>query len=394
MGYLNLLFGTYRLKITSADPNTLLEQIIGKGIVLHNIQYPDMLTIQADIASGDINELQRIAAKRGEKISILSRRGIWWSIKSLIHRPLLVGGMILLMFLSLYLPTRVLFVHVEGNQSVSTRQIIDNAAACGIGFGASRRNVRSEHVKNALLSAIPELKWVGVNTTGCVAVVSVREREIPSASEMPNVVSSIVAARDGVISEITVLRGNAMCKTGQAVKKGQVLVSGYTDCGISVRAERADAEIFAKTTHAIQTISPVICNKRESITQIKTHYMLCIGKKLINLQKDSGIFDTSCVKMYEKIPLSLPGGFTLPIYLIQVTVKYYNTTQAVLDEAVENSLYAQADNYLLDQMISGQILSCGRSVTKKDDAYIVNYRYACVEMIGTVRYEEMITQHE
>lgn len=40
-------------------------------------------------------------------------------------------------------------------------------------------------MKNALLSAIPELQWAGVNTYGCRAVISVRERTLPERKPEP-----------------------------------------------------------------------------------------------------------------------------------------------------------------------------------------------------------------
>ena len=48
-------------------------------------------------------------------------------------------------------------MNVEGNSAVASVDIIDAAQNAGLGFGASRRAVRSEKVKNALLASIPDL---------------------------------------------------------------------------------------------------------------------------------------------------------------------------------------------------------------------------------------------
>lgn len=394
MGIIDLLLGSYQVEITSASIPDLIENITASGITLHSIHPIDFLTITTVVAKRDYKRLHRMVSKKGDTVIIKQKNGFIWKIEAFFKRPVLAVCIFIFVFLSLYLPTKVLFIQVEGNQNVSAIEILESAEKCGITFWASRRDVRSERVKNALLSELPELQWAGINTSGCVAVISVKERSTYPAKAEDDTVSSIVATRDGIISDLTVLQGTPQCKVGQAVKKGQVLVSGYTDCGITIRAERADAEIIADTIHDFKVISPIIRSKREALTHKKTEYMLIIGKKLIKLRKDSGIFDTSCVKMYEKIPLTLPGGFVLPISFVKITYEYYESQPISVEEIELNWLPDQADTYLRNQMVSGLILSRKESTSVDDSRYLIDYQYSCREMIGAVRYEEMIAPNE
>jgi similar to stage IV sporulation protein len=291
----------------------------------------------------------------------------------------------------LYLPTRVLFVKVEGNINIPDRLIISEAEQCGIGFGASRRHVRSEKMKNALLSAIPQLQWAGVNTTGCVAIISVKERSETDQVKQDYGVNSIIAARDGVIRDIIVTRGNALCKTGQAVKQGQVLVSGYTDCGIFIKAEPAEAEIFAQTLRNLDVVSPHYFAKRTNEMGVTKRYSVRIGKNIINFCKDSGISDAEYVKMYKEKILTLPGGFQLPVALIiEQNVRYdYVQMPAPADDGTA-WLTQKADKYLRNQMIAGSILDSNVFVEQLDDVYHLSGNYSCLESIGQVRGEENI----
>ena len=93
---------------------------------------------------------------------------------------------------------------MEGNQNVPENLILELASQCGLSFGTERRQVRSEQVKNALLGAVPELEWVGINTAGCVATISVRERQKGENIGQAGGVSSIVASCDGMITGIVV----------------------------------------------------------------------------------------------------------------------------------------------------------------------------------------------
>ena len=169
----------------------------------------------------------------------------------------------------LTVPGRVFFIEIEGNQQIPDRLILEVVQENGIQFGAVRRDIRSEKIKNILLEKIPQLQWVGVNTNGCVAVISVRERQFENDSQEYSF-GSIVASRDAIIQQITVLRGTQLCKVGQAVKAGEILVSAYKDYGISVKMTGAKAEIYGQTEHNLDVgitsgqsfALPQTCEKR------------------------------------------------------------------------------------------------------------------------------------
>ena len=156
--------------------------------------------------------------KRGDRVCVQMRSWRFYLEQSVLKRPLLYAGLALLFACSLMLPTRILGVWVEGNSTVPTRRILEAAQQSGIRLFAPCAEVRSEKMKNALLSAIPELQWAGVNTYGCRAVISVRERTLPERKPEPEkTVGSIVAARDGIVESVTALQGTVLCRPGQAV---------------------------------------------------------------------------------------------------------------------------------------------------------------------------------
>jgi len=327
-------------------------------------------------------------------VKIIRSEGLFLTLKSLVKRPVLCIGMAVLLAAACWLPGRILFVQVEGNSAIPDKYILEQAEICGIRLGAVRRDVRSEKMKNALLSAIPQLQWAGVNTSGCVATISVREKSTPEEHVQEQTgVAGVVAARDGVILDCTVLRGNSLCHVGQAVKEGQLLVSGYTDTGLIVKATRAKAEVYAQTLRELEIISPkASVNRGEKSREIKK-YGLLIGKKLINFSKDSGISDAGCVKMYSEEYLTLPGGFQLPVGVFCETLIVYDTAEQIPADAEEfNWLESAAAEYLQTQMIAGKILDADTQLSAGAESYSIRGRYACIEMIGKEKNEEIWQQ--
>ena len=370
-------------EITGADIPASLRSLTEQGITLLCTVFQNDLTVQVTLLRSDYGKFRKICEKRGDRVNILTHRGIYWKARDFLRRPLLLLGCLLLVFAVLYLPSRVLFVQVEGNRRLPDRQILEMADTCGIGFGASRRAVRSEKMKNALLQAMPELQWAGVNTKGCVAVITVRERTIPEQSSVDEGVSHIVALTDARIVSCTATRGNLLCAPGQAVKAGQILISGYTDTGLTIRAEGAEGEIYGQTRRSFRAVTPVFSGStRRNGTQMKK-YSLILGKKRINLWKDSGIWDATCDRIYEEYYITLPGGFLLPLALAVERFAVLETVQQEIPQEKAEALLSEfAESSLIQSMIAGTIDTCDVSVVPEPGIWILTGEYRCTELIG------------
>ena len=392
MGLIQSLRGTVRVELVSGEIAGALAAIAQMGIPISFVKTGDPLTVRFDVGQEDYRRLATVCKKRGDALKILGRKGIYWTGKSLLKRPLLLAGVAALLAAVLHLPGRVLFVRVEGNERIPAGRILEAAEESGICFGASRREVRSERVKNALLEALPELQWAGVNTSGCVATISVRERgeQHADAGVEQTGVSSIVAATDGVILSGTVTAGTGMFQPGQAVLKGQVLISGYSDLGLTIRAERAEGEVFARTRRILRAVTPSQGFSKGEIRDNLVRYTLLIGKKRINLWKGSGICEGSCDRMYEEYYVTLPGEFRLPLAIVRETVTYRETCGVTVPSGeLESLLDRFAGEYLSEHMISGVILMRNQGFREEAGRTLLLGEYLCTEMIGRRRQEKI-----
>ncbi len=122
----------------------------------------------------------------------------------------------------------------------------------------------------------------------------------------------MVAARDGVIVSMSVLGGQSLCQVGQAVRAGELLVTGCVDLETHTQFTHADAEIYAMTQRTLTAVYPQTTTRKAYTGQVIRRYSLVVGRKRINLSGNSGISDASCDKMTERKALTLPGGFSCP----------------------------------------------------------------------------------
>ena len=393
MSFLGRVPGSLTVELTSADPEEALGKLVSSDVSISGIRKKSDLTFRCRISRADYTQLASVCEKQGYSLKILTRNGPYWALRRMLLRPLLMAGLLVLFLSTMYLPTRVLFIRVQGNSAVPANQILSAAQECGITFFASRKSVRSEKVKNELLFRMPELEWVGVNTAGCVATISVRERMPENDTEFKRTVSSIVADRDGFLLSVTVTSGNPLCAPGQYVTQGQLLVSGYTDCGLFIRATPSEAEILAQTARHLDVVRPTKMLARENASGTKRKYSLLIGKKRINLWKGSGIWDTTCGRIYEEKYAALPGGFQLPLALCIEEYTFYETQPTSAESGVKESLSSFAQEYLRRQMTAGTVLSKEEMFSATDEAIRLVGEYTCQEMIGKVKQEQMGDEH-
>lgn len=377
----------------TADPAGVLRAVEKAGISLQNVHVAQGLRLSFSVRKKDWKKLEAIAIKRGDALTIKGRHGLYWQLMGLTKRPVLLLGLAFLLFLSLWVPTRIFFVQVEGNSRVYTNQILEEAAACGIRFGASRKAVRSEVMKNALLERMPQLSWAGVNTSGCVAVITVEESEEEQKTHQNSRVSSMVALIDGVIRDVTVTKGTAWVKEGQRVKTGDVLISGFTDTGTFLRATKADGEVFADTIRNLTAYCPFESLERGEQQEVIVTFGILVGKNRINFKNSSGISDTGCVRIYLEKYITLPGGFVLPVGIYQEKwISYQMQPSAIAPD--RNRLETDAQQYLLSQMIGGKILVSNVSFAETGQAFRMDGIYGCCEMIGISRAEEYLLDYE
>lgn len=384
-----------QISFISAQTNTVLNKLTVAGLQMYDVVCCDALTVRLWIPARDIGKLETVMQHCGCSYRVIAKQGFLWYPSALFRRPFLALGLLLYILMALWIPGKILFVTVEGNQNIPDNYILESAKNSGITFGSSRRAVRSEQTKNKLLSQIPQLQWVGINTSGCVVNISVREGDIQQNYSEDRLVSAIVASCDGVIQSIDVLRGTAMCAVGQTVKRGDVLISGYTDNGLKVTAEAAMGEVFAYTNRDLQIIAPHPTRCKTSVVSKHTNYRLRVGKKVINLCNDSGISGISCDKMYLEEYWSLPGGFRLPVSLIrEICIVYADTADSTSDLARHEAWLSEfPEKYLSGQMVAGSILSQKIFCCTEDGYDTLSGEYACLEMIGKVKCEETLQKN-
>ena len=206
----------YCVRIVAADPERILNRLSASDIELIDLLWIDPLTVEFSVKSSQYLQTMELLNRYAIDGSIKKKQGLLWRLTDIRKRLVLIMGVMLFILVTATLRERILFIQVEGNMHVPENQILYHAENAGIFFGVRSSKLRSEEIKNELLERMPELQWVGITATGSVATIDVKERSLQDmSSQRETGVSHLVAKRDGVVSDVSVLRGSAMVRPGE-----------------------------------------------------------------------------------------------------------------------------------------------------------------------------------
>ena len=196
--------------------------------------------------------------------------------------------------------------------------------------------------------------------------------------------SSIVASRDGVIRRTEVLSGQTVRQAGQAVQKGDVIVSGLVndERDGTYRLVRARAKVFAETNREFCVSVPLsrtqlIRNERKTVEK-----SLCFFGKEIKISKNSCVLDDKYDIMTVNKPLVLWGRIRLPI-------SFKTTTAALIEESEVTVSKTEAIGIASSELASLigrqsiEVLSISKEYIMEKDRLLLVCRVRCIEDIAS-----------
>lgn len=146
-------------------------------------------------------------------------------------------------------------IQVENNRYYSDDQILSFLQEQGIARGTWCKKVDCEKVESLLRDHFERISWSAAKMEGTVLKIELAENygtlEVSGTPEKP---ADLIAQMDGTVRSLVVRKGIAQVQIGDAVTKGQILVSGsiprYDDAQEVAGYEfvRADASVMLETS--------------------------------------------------------------------------------------------------------------------------------------------------
>ncbi len=393
---LNFLCGYYELASDGRASNETINIILKNKLDYWKLKKREDGGIEFSMLK---SEYKKFTALNG-KAEIKKERGLPEILKRYRKRIGIPIGLIICAILLKLSTLYIWEVEVTGNSHVSDAEIIEGLEKLGCSVGTYIPSVDFYGICHEYILENEAISWVSVNMVGTTAQVEVIERysKKPAEGEGGNgTPTNIIAARDGIIERVETYGGMTSCKAGEAVKKGQLLVSGVLDIGHEDEGKfilvRSRGSIYAETERTLEVSVPLNSTKKVYSGRENVYKYIKFFGKMIKVKENSSILEGNCDIIEKKRRIILFegskffDGVALPLTVINGYREIYAEKEITLtqDEALAAARLLMTELFvkeLGDAEILQRRASENMRIGENGEELVLTWDIVCIENIA------------
>lgn len=336
---LNYFSGIVKLRLTGPFPEKFINLCIAQDIFLWGINKKNN-EFYVYMRLGDVFRIRKIARQSKIKVNIVSHYGLPFMKKKIYKFKMMVIGAFLSMILLNVITSYIWFIDITGMRNVNVDRIKTVITDNGLKPGIKKSAIETKSIEKVILNNIPEIAWVSINFTGTRALIEVVEKTLPPPDEKSP--AQIVAAKDGIITEIIALSGQPVVKVGDVIKKGDVLIAGISNTNSPIRAKGI---VKARVWYEAYGEAPLTEAVYKRTGQQKTAANITVGGYVIPIKyTNKNIFDIyeteeTHKKLFEWRKDSITVEFNKIVYYELQCMYIENSREQAIDKAKAQALF-------------------------------------------------------
>ncbi len=390
----HMLSGYLVIYVTGEAVQKFINLAIREGIDLWDISVRGNMTV-LKVGVDSFFDLRPLARKTGCRLRIQRKGGFPFFYSSFMRRRGLVLGLAFFVTTLYLLSSLVLFVAVEGADTVGGDRVRDLLLEMGVRPGTLKSRLDTEKTANELLLREPRLSWVNLRFQGTLLLVEVVEKiKLPPEHTGP---ANLVAAKDGLVTKVLVVMGEPRVKPGDTVFRGQVLIEGLLKPQDPLYAGReqlslpvpvhAQGEVWARVWYegygeaALTEVIKTRTGRRSAVfvLSVKGQEVLRLGKATVpfrNYELQNVKRDFS--KRIIKFPVEVEAVYA---YELRLTERALTSEEALEKAAVRARLLAEL------QLPAGASVFNTTVEEVETGEGLVGMRY-CIETVENIAVEQ------
>lgn len=396
MSLVFFLRGNCRISIPSSDRTAAMNLCMQMGLQYADFCWCEDGSIRFSCAAASARRFLAVCQERNINAEPVAERGLPCLLKQMTKRAGLIVGAVLALALIVLSGLFVWDVQVSGTETLTEETVIEELRKCGFGVGSYLPNLHIREIENRVLMASERIGWLSINIDGTVARVQIIEH-IEGQNEGENVSlnkrpANLVATKDGQIEYLELYRGNAVVKSGQTVRAGELLVSGlYDSLTGNVRYTRAAGRVMARTERTIRVEVPLSYEQKvygEPVLQEVEIHFFDFSKKIF---KNSGNLDILCDIIKYNTHLGQLGANRLPMSWSRIETHPYvlETRERTQEEALELCYEKLAGELAA---FSGDVQLLQKEIITEvgEESVVLVCTVVCIENIAAVQEFEIV----
>lgn len=373
----NYFSGYVIIKIEGLGLERFVNHALKNSLHIWHVKRLTRTALTANIGIRDFYRLHRLKKSLHCRITIISKHGLPFLFTKYRFRKVLLFGWVAVIALMITAARFVWFIDIKGCYKVQEQEIRVLLKSADVYQGMSRHDINTMDIGLKLMMSDERIAWAGVGLNGVVLSVEIVETQaMPDLLDL-SLPTGIYAAKEAVITGITPLKGKALVKNGDAVKKGELLITG--DLRTEAAPEllvHAIGEVTGKVVYHVRAIVDPVHPKLSRSGRSGEYVQLSVkGYNIINTPPEFMEYELepANTESLERIflPLLVTKGTCYELELKNVELSESELTQIAL-------LRAQAK---LDDIIpkDSRLLSCQSETTLLENGSVLAAISVCAE---------------
>nr|WP_300849500.1 sporulation protein YqfD [uncultured Schaedlerella sp.] len=392
---LRYIRGYVKIRIQGYSPERFLNlcryhQILIWGLTPRANAYEMYLTLDG------FRKLRPIIRKTHTKVVLLERYGLPFFIRKHRKRKAFLTGAVICIGLLFFYSSYIWDIHFEGNDKWTDQTLLEFLDTKEVSPGMPKSKVDCSQIVKDIRAQYDDIVWVSASMDGSRLRIQIKENEDtfreegaegeqkapsketpqkPDGAEGQPVNGSetlpptdLVASQDGVITSIITRSGVPKVHVGDAVKKGDLLVSGRVEVlndaaeVIGYQYQQSDADIFADTQMAYEDQIPLTYQKKtyDPYEQRRLWYIR-LGPFRVSAGTLSHDFP-KWEKYTEEHQIRLGENFYLPVDYGMICIKSYQTKEKKYQKQKIQEILTKNFEHFSKEMEEKGIQICENSV--------------------------------
>lgn len=380
---LNYILGFYIIQVDGFYIERFINICLKENIFLWGIVRKKSSLITAKIGMYDYERAKEIARNCQTIVEIKKKIGLRFIIEKYKNRKAFFITVIIACIAIFTLSKFIWKVEINSDADINKNEIREELQKEGVKIGALKSKIDSEKIVNDIRLEREDIAWIGIKIEGSKVLVNIvmatKKPEIVNEEEYTN----IVAKKDGEIQKIVAKNGTAMCKKGDKVKKGDVLIAGYMQGAYTDRYYvNSMGEVKAKINYTEKSKISKKETKKEETGKRNRKFAIKINNFKINFfKKLSNFKNYDTIYASKKIKIFPNSNFE--IEFIKYTLNEISVEQIEHSKEEAKLLGEEEAKKKLNEKISGDIVNEKATIEEYSTYYMVTVEYEVVEDIGT-----------
>ena len=380
---IDFIYGYIQIEIEGFFIERFLNTCAKEEIKLWRTKRINKGKIYTNISVQNLKKIRRITKKTKCHIKIKKKKGIPFIIKKYKKRKVFVFLFLAIIFLIFVLSNFIWNIEIEGNNKISTEELMSELNKQGLSQGVLKNKVDVNQIIEKIRLENEKIAWIGIKIDGTNAKVTVVE-----TTEKPELIDkdeycNIVADKEGIITKINVTNGTALVKEGDVIEAGDKLIGGWMEGQYTgIRYMHASGEIQAKVWYTAEKYETYIQEENIRTENVENKYAIIFNKNQINFYKRLSKFEKyDTIETNKKIKIF--NNFYLPIEFKKITNYEYKTVQKQYDvDTLKNKILSELEEQMKTNLEGKELINKDVIVEEDEKGIKVRLIYEVIENIG------------